>query len=319
MDYQNVPGRVFDLQGYSVHDGPGIRTTVYLKGCPLRCVWCHSPESLKYSIELVYLPIKCIGVKLCESACIKSCPQGAISEGVAEEAMDKSGMICKAVVDRSQCTGCLACTSACITKALSPAAWDTDVDEICARLLKDRPFFKRGGGVSICGGEALAQFDFTYNLAKRLHECAIHVCLDTTGYTNLENIKAIAPFINLYLYDLKHMNPEMHKRLTGVSNEKILENARYLAKNGGKFYIRIPIIPGLTDDEDNLSKTAEFCKELGNAVELVQLLPFHEVGKVKYERIGLEYQLSSISPPDDDFMNKTLALFKSYGLHVQLN
>jgi len=319
MDYQNVSGRVFDLQGYSVHDGPGIRTTVYTKGCPLSCVWCHSPESMKYSIELVYLPVKCIGVEVCQNSCVRACPQGAISAGSREETLDKSGWICKAVIDRDKCNGCLNCTEVCITKALIPSAWDTDVDEIFARLEKDRPFFKRGGGVSICGGEPLAQFDFTYNLAKRLRESGIHVCLDTTGYCDIKKIEKIAPYINLYLYDIKHMNSDMHKRLTGVENKIILDNALYLAKNGAALQIRVPIIPGMTDTEDNLRQTAEFCAQLGDAVKLVQILPYHAVGKMKYERIGQEYNLPNLTPPEDEFISETLILFKSYGLNTQLN
>ena len=318
MEYGNTKGRLFDIQGYSVHDGPGIRTTVYTKGCPLRCFWCHSPESMEYKFQLVYLPVKCIGVDICQNACVKACPNGAISPSEPMEALDKSGMLQKAVVDRSLCTNCLECTKNCITKALAPSAWDTTVDEVYEKLNKDRAFFDSGGGVSICGGEPLVQFDFTYNLAKKLHENDIHVCLDTTGYAKEELIKKINPYIDLYLYDIKHMDSERHRQLTGVSNELILSNARYLSKNNGALQVRVPVIPKLTDSKENLNATAQLCVELGDAVKLVQILPYHSTGKMKYDRIGWEYKMLKLAPPSDDFMQETLQLFQSYGLNCKL-
>jgi pyruvate formate lyase activating enzyme len=328
LEYTNVTGHIYDIQGYAVHDGPGIRTTVYTKGCPLHCLWCHSPESQYHEFELGYLSVKCIGVELCQNACISACPKGAITAGEAVKALDGSGELQKAVIDRKKCVACLKCTEACITKALYPTGRYTTVDEVFERLQKDRGFFKNGGGVTISGGEAMSQFDFTFNLAKRLKESGIHICLDTTGFAPEEQFRQILPYIDLYLYDIKHMDTVMHRKLTSVGNELILNNARFLAENGGALQIRVPIIPKLTDSDKNLLATAEFCASLnehskaagqGEAVKLVQLLPYHATGRMKYERLGWHYKLKNVQPPPDAFMNKTLELFKSFGLNAQLH
>jgi len=318
VEYENITGHIYDIQGYAVHDGPGIRTTVYTKGCPLRCLWCHSPESQYHEFELGYLTVKCLGVDICQNACINACPEGAVSKDDPVEKLDGSGMIQKAKIDREKCTVCLKCAGACITKALYPTGWDTTVDEVYARLDKDRGFFKNGGGVTISGGEAMDQFAFTYNLAKRLKDSGLHICLDTTGYAGTELFEKILPYIDLFLYDIKHMDTEMHKKLVGVGNELTLTNARFLAEHGAALQIRVPIIPKLTDNEDNLRQTAEFCALLGEAVKLVQLLPYHKTGKMKYGRLGWRYPLSNVEPPEEAFMLKTLEMFRSYGLDCQL-
>jgi len=234
------------------------------------------------------------------------------------QALDGSGMIQKAKIDREKCTVCLKCTEACITKALYPSAWNTTVDEVYNRLDKDRGFFKNGGGVTISGGEAMDQFAFTYNLAKRLKDSGLHICLDTTGCAATELYEKILPYIDLFLYDIKHMDTVMHKKLVGVGNELVLTNARFLAEHGASLQIRVPVIPKLTDKEDNLRQTAEFCASLGEAVKLVQLLPYHKTGKMKYDRLGWRYPLSNVEPPAEAFMLKTLEMFQSYGLNCQL-
>jgi pyruvate formate lyase activating enzyme len=223
------------------------------------------------------------------------------------------------IIDRSKCTGCLKCADACISKALYASGRDTTVDEVYERLDKDRGFFKNGGGITISGGEAMAQFEFTLNLAKRLKDSGLHICLDTTGFAPTKQFEEILPYIDLFLYDIKHMDTEMHKKLTGVPNELILENARFLAEHGGALQIRVPVIPKLTDKETNLRATAEFCATLGEAVKLVQLLPYHATGRMKYDRLGWQYKLKNVEPPEDAFMLKALELFQSYGLNAQLH
>ncbi len=317
--YKNVTGRIFDVQSYSVHDGPGIRTTVYTKGCPLRCLWCHSPESQSHAFELCYLPVKCIGTELCEGACVRACPEGAMQAGEPVRTIDGSGMIRKAVVDRGKCAACFRCVDACVPRAIYRAGWDTTVDEVYARVDKDRVFFRKGGGVTISGGEPMAQFDFTLNLAKRLTEGGLNVCLDTTGFAPEEQYLEIAPYVGLFLYDVKHMDSEMHRRLTGVGNERILENARALAKAGAALQIRVVVVPKLRDKEDELRRTAEFCRSLGDAVRLVQLLPYHAAGRIKYERLGREYKLKKLEAPAEEDMLRLLELFREYGLHCQLH
>ncbi|NLT14968.1 MAG: glycyl-radical enzyme activating protein [Clostridiales bacterium] len=319
MEYTNAAGHIYDIQGYAVHDGPGIRTTVFTKGCPLRCLWCHSPESQQHEFELGYLPVKCVGTDLCQNACVNACPEGAIVRDEPVKALDGSGMIQKAMLDRDKCTGCLKCAGVCVTKALYASGWDTTVDDVYDRLIKDRGFFNNGGGITISGGEAMTQFEFTLNLAKRLKDSGIHICLDTTGFAPTKQFEEILEYIDLFLYDIKHMDSAMHKKLTGVPNELILYNARFLAKHGGALQIRVPVIPKLTDKEDNLRATAEFSSSLGEAVKLVQLLPYHKTGRMKYDRLGWRYKLTNVEPPEEAFMQNALELFRSYGLNCQLH
>ena len=318
MSHENAKGRIYDIQGYAVHDGPGIRTTIFTKGCPLRCLWCHSPESQFKELELGYLPIKCIGMDICNESCINACPNGAISKSQPEQALDGSGYITKAEVDRTKCSNCLKCTQTCTTSALYSSGRDAMVDEVFERVNKDRIFFRNGGGITISGGEPMSQFEFTFNLAKKLKESGLHICLDTTGHAAKEQFREIMPFIDLFLYDIKHMDSSMHKRLTGVGNETILQNARFLADNGAALQIRIPIIPKLTDSKENLEAAAEFCVSLGDAIKLVQLLPYHATGRMKYDRLGWKYKITNIDPPDEEYMHMALEMFKSHGLNCQL-
>ena len=316
--YKNVTGHIYDIQGYAVHDGPGIRSTIYVKGCPLRCLWCHSPESQRHEFELGYLPIKCLGTELCKNACIDACPESAVLKKEPIQALDGSGMIQKVEIDRTKCVGCLKCAGTCISKALYVSGWDTTVDEVFDRVNKDRGFFQNGGGVTISGGEPMAQYEFALNIAIRLKDSGLHVCLDTTGFAAMEQFGNILPYVDLFLYDIKHMNTVMHKNLTGVGNELILNNARFLAENKAALQIRVPVITKLSDKETNLRETAEFCVSLGEAVKLVQLLPYHATGRMKYERLGWQYKLTNVEPPEEAFMLRTLEMFQSYGLSCQL-
>ena len=319
MEYVNAKGHIYDIQGYAVHDGPGIRTTVYTKGCPLRCLWCHSPESQEYGFQLSWLDLKCIGAEVCDDACIRACPEGALTRGAPSKRTGTEEWIIKPEVSWRKCDGCLKCTEACIPKALYSAGWETDVDTVYARLMKDAVFFEGEGGVTISGGEAMSQFDFTLNLCKKLKDSGIHICLDTTGFAPTERFAEILPFIDLFLYDLKHMDPYHHEKLTGVSNELILANARYIAANGGALQVRFPVIPKLNDSPENIAATADFCAELGEAVTLVQLLSYHKAGQVKYPRIGRVYRLKNVQPPSDAFMEKALEVFKAKGLPCQIH
>lgn len=319
MEYENVRGHIYDIQGYAVHDGPGIRTTVYTKGCPLRCLWCHSPESQQHRFQLGWLDLKCIGTELCQNACVNACPEGALSVAEPTKRTGTEELVRKVNIDRAKCTDCLKCAEVCVTKALYVSGWETTVDEVYDRLMKDVGFFENGGGVTVSGGEAMAQFDFTYNLLKRLKNKGIHICLDTTGFAPTAQFEKIMPYVDLYLYDLKHMDTKHHEKLTGVPNELILENARFLASHGGALQIRFPIIPKLNDSAENLRATAEFCLELGDAVKLVQLLPYHKAGRGKYERLGWKYRLTNVEPPSEDFMQQALELFQGMGLPAQIH
>ena len=319
LDYVNSSAVIYDIQGYAVHDGPGIRTTVYTKGCPLHCLWCHSPESQRFQFDLGYLALKCLGTEFCQNACIKSCPEHAISQDALSQLTGKEEFVRKILVDRTKCSDCLNCTTACVTGSLYTAGWNTTVDEVYARVMKDAIFFEDGGGVTISGGECMSQFDFTFNLCKRLKASGIHICLDTTGFAPQEKYAEILPYVDLFLYDIKHMDSRRHKMLTGVPNEMILSNADFLANAGGNLQIRFPVIPKLNDSADNIRSTAAFCKTLGDAVKLVQLLPYHKAGRMKYERLGQKYKLSNVEPPEDAFMEKALAVFTALGLPAQIH
>ena len=314
-----IIGRIYDIQGYAVHDGPGIRTTVFTKGCPLQCLWCHSPESQRLEDELSFLPVKCLGTELCEDACISACPKGAVSKLRPEKSLRDGSMITKVQIDRSVCDNCLKCAEACLGRALRASGREISTEEAYRRVEKDRFFFRDGGGATISGGEPMYQFDFTLALAKKLREGGIHVCLDTTGFAPAERFLEILPYVDLFLYDLKHMDPMRHQRLTGVPNCLILDNARLLASHGAALQIRIPVIPKLNDSRENLVRTAEFCVELGAAVKTVQLLPYHNMGRSKYDRIGREYRIKNIDPPSEDDMERVLELFRSYGLPARVH
>ncbi|NLV49717.1 MAG: glycyl-radical enzyme activating protein [Clostridiales bacterium] len=317
MNTEEIFGNIYDIQKFSVHDGPGIRTDVYLKGCPLSCLWCHSPESQNFGSDLAFMDIKCIGLELC-GLCIKACDIGAVGEGETKES-PTGGLIQYPKVDRDKCTVCLKCAEACPSKALYDPLQHVSLEYVMQKIRQDKKYYeKSGGGVTISGGEPMSQFDFTLTLAKQCRQEGFHVALDTTGFAPWEQYREILPFINLFLFDLKHMNSERSKKLVGVPNELILDNALRLADAGARFQIRFPIIPRLNDSEENIRATAEFCVRIKDAIDVVQLLPFHKMGATKYTRLGKKYRMN-VDPPSDDFMHKQLELFESMGLPAMIH
>ncbi len=307
-----LTGKIYDIQEFSVHDGPGIRTTVFLKGCPLRCPWCHSPESQEFFPQVGYTNTKCIGTELCQE-CIKVCPAGAIRP--AETAEEGSGLI-KAVWDRSICLQCASCTKACFPQAFSLIGQDYTVEEVVARLEKSYDYFRSsGGGVTVSGGEPLCQPKFTAELLKRVKEAGIHTALDTTGFVPWESVESVLPYVDLFLYDLKHMDSKKHEDVVKVPNERILENVKKIAAAGGRFQIRIPVIPGFNNDEENIEKTARFCEEIADAIEVVQVLPYHHYGASKYARLQkYDPMPADLQPPTDEEMQEIVKVFESHGL-----
>lgn len=320
MENENkvLTGKVYDIQGFSVHDGPGIRITVFLKGCPLRCPWCHSPESQKFPTEMNWMSMKCLGLEAC-GKCISACPNGAITPGK----MKKTALgeeIQLPAFDRTKCDNCGKCTEVCSAKALYMCGTDYTVDEIMERIRKDVPFFQRsGGGVTISGGECLCQPKFTYEVLKRCHEEGIHTAVDTTGYVDWKVIEPILPYTDLFLYDLKNMDSELHKQVIGVPNELILENARKIAAAGGKFQIRIPTIPMFNSSKESFEKVGKFICELGDAVEVVQLLPYHNLGTVKYERLNWTGPIFEATAPSDELMESRKKMLQDMGLNVMIH
>ena len=319
MDESKLVGRIYDIQGFSVQDGPGIRTTAFLKGCPLHCPWCHSPESQAFYPQLSWISMRCQGTALCESRCIRACAKGALELGEQRQDAKTGEMLQMVHVKRDVCDNCGDCAKVCYPKALYICGEDYTVEKLAARLMQDKKFYDRsGGGITISGGEALSQADFTVAILRRMKAEGVHTALDTTGFASWETVARTLPYTDLYLYDLKHMDSEKHKLIIGVPNEPILDNARRLAAPGKKMQVRIPVIPMFNNDVENIRKTAEFCKELGEAVTVVQLLPYHNLGVTKYLRIS-DKPVAEATPPSEAQMQKLKGIMEEYGLPVTIH
>jgi len=315
MDNEKI-GKIFDIQRYMVHDGPGIRTGVFLKGCPLRCLWCHSPESQALEDEIAWFEIKCIGLANC-GRCLQVCPTGALTKGPKIFSKFEKKEIQVIDFNRNKCNKCGLCTQVCPSKALYLTGKDMSVDEIMEIIEKDRLFYRcSNGGVTVSGGEPMVQYKFVKELLKECKRRRLHVCLDTSGYAKWEHYEEVLEYVDLVLYDLKHMDTLQSQRLIGAPNELILENAKKMAKAGVAMQIRIPVIPGYNDSEENIRATAQFCSSLGSAVKLVQLLPYHRLGASKYVRLGKKYDLEDLKPPSREHMNLCKEIIESYGLEV---
>lgn len=316
---KELKGKVYDIQGFSVQDGPGIRTTVFLKGCPLRCPWCHSPESQEFHSQLNWISMRCIGIEKC-GKCLDVCPNNAITPGAVTTDMATNEDIQHIRIDRSICDDCGDCAAVCYPDALFICGTDYTVNDLAEKLSQDLPFYEQsGGGVTISGGEPLSQPDFTLELLKELKSRGIHTALDTTGFTSYNHIETVLPFTDLFLYDLKHMRSALHKSVTGVPNEIILENAKKIADNGGKLQVRIPVIPRFNDSEENIRETGMFCKSLGEAVTVIQLLPYHNMGVMKYQRISSDHKALEAPVPSEKKIQSFKDLLENIGLKVTVH
>jgi len=313
---KQITGKFYDIQGFSVHDGPGIRLTLFLKGCPLRCPWCHSPESIEFHTELNWMEIKCIGIEKC-GRCLNVCPHGAIAPGSKKMMLGGDEEISLVTVDRSKCDNCGACADACIAKALYMCGTDYTIDEIMQRVYRDKPFFDRsGGGVTVSGGECLCQPQFVLELLKRCKQENVHTAVDTSGFVKWEAIESVLPYTDIFLYDIKGIDSELHKQVIGVPNELILENARKIAAAGGKFQIRIPIMPMYSDSAEVFDKIGKFILELGDAVEVVQVLPYHNLGTVKWERLQTDKSVFVAEPLPAEVIEERRKQLEDMGLNV---
>jgi pyruvate formate lyase activating enzyme len=263
--------------------------------------------------------MRCIGIAKC-GKCLDACPQKAISPGKTTKQSVIGEDIQLVRINRSLCDNCGDCAEACYPRALEICGKDYTVEEIIQRVIQDRPFYEEsGGGVTISGGEPLSQPEFTLQFLKGLKEVNIHTALDTTGFADFQLIEAILPYTDLFLYDLKHMDNETHKRVIGVPNERILENAKKLANAGGKIQIRVPIIPNFNDSKKNIIETGKFCQSLGDPVVMIQLLPYHNMGVMKYERIYEDKKVLEASTPTDDKIQSLKKLLEDIGLSVTVH
>lgn len=291
---------MFNIQRFSIHDGPGIRTLVFLKGCPLRCRWCSNPESINPYPEIMVFDYRCIKCQ----RCLERCQRGAI-------AIDDKGVN----IDREVCDLCLNCVEVCSAHAIEKVGDYLTVEEIVREVEKDRLFYlKSGGGVTISGGEPLYQFEFLCNLTKSLKRNGFHVAIETTGYTTMQRLEEVLENVDLVLYDIKHMDPVLHKWGTGVTNDVVLENAKKVHK---KMWIRIPVIPGYNDSEPVFEKIAKFVVKLPT-VEKVSLLPYHEYGVQKYKRLGRMYKFIPPYKLDDKHIASLKKVLESYRFKVEV-
>jgi len=273
-----VKGMVFDIQKFSIHDGPGIRTTVFLKGCPLKCLWCHNPESQQSGQEISFMPEKCIGC----GWCFKNCPQKA---HVMEDG--------KHVLRRELCIRCGKCTEKCYAGANTLIGKEMTVDEVIAEVLKDKPFYETSnGGMTISGGEPMAQFKFTQALLKEAKKHKLHTCLETSGFAASEKFLRIREYVDIFLFDYKESDPARHLEFTGVPLAGIISNLLELDRLGSKIILRCPVIPGCNVTPLHFEGIANLASRLSNLIE-VNILPYHPLGKSKSARIGKIYPLEN--------------------------
>ena len=296
-------GLIYDIKRYAINDGPGIRTTVFLKGCPLHCAWCHNPEGILPSPQRVYTPSKCIGCRMCMDVC----PENALT-------LTGTGI----AADQDKCLNCGICTAACPATAVEIFGRKMTVADIVKEIEKDSLFFDQsGGGVTFSGGEPLGQAEFLAAVLKTLGQVGVHRAVDTTGHAKTATLMRVAAHTDLFLYDLKHMDSQSHRQWTGVGNALILKNLRALAETGAKIWIRIPLIQGVNADSGNIMQMAEFLSSLPEEPILVNILPYHDIMAGKYDKLGQNFnETRAMSEPDAQTVDAARDQFFRKGLEV---
>lgn len=299
-----VKGLIFDIKKFAVHDGPGIRTTVFLKGCPLSCWWCHNPESISPKPELVLFDNKCIGC----GECFKVCPNNA------HELLPDG----KRIYHREKCVLCGKCVEVCYAEALVMEGEEVTVEEVMVELRKDIPFYENsGGGITLSGGEPMLQHEFALAILKQCKAEGLNTAIDTSGQASWHIYEKVLPYVDLILYDIKHIDSQKHKFYTGISNQLILENLKRIDEYGIPIEIRMPIIPGINDAKEDIKRAAQFLTEIKNITK-VELLPYHKLGGSKYTRLEKEYKLKDLEPPEKEKMNEIAEWIRCSGLKVNI-
>ncbi len=277
-------GKIFNIQRFCINDGPGIRTTVFFKGCPLRCRWCHNPESNISASELLFNDRKCIFCRKCADVC---------ENGV-------HGFLSEHSISREKCISCGKCVIVCPANALEIAGKNKTCDEVIAEVLRDKAFYEdSGGGLTLSGGEPFMQYEFMLEILKKAKESLLHTCIETCGYTDREKILEAAKYTDIFLFDWKITDSVLHNKYTGVGNEKILDNLKALDKNGSKIILRCPIIPAVNDTEEHFKGIAQLANSLQNVIG-IEISPYHELGLSKLSRMGREAENQFAVPKKED-------------------
>lgn len=296
-------GVVFDIKHYAIHDGPGIRTTVFLKGCPLKCLWCANPESQHAAPEILFDQEKC---SLCRE-CSHACPQGVISF-LADHR----------VHDRKRCEGCGVCIQACSSEAIELCGYGVDVKTLWEKIEDDRAFWDRsGGGVTLSGGEPLLQHAFVSDFLALCQRRYVHTAIETSGFVSQALFEKVLPHVDLVIFDIKTNHPDTHKECTGVSNDGILSNLKKLLSSPKDVLVRIPLIPGLNDAPQDLEAIGKLLSEARSQVNL-EVLPYHRLGEKKYEKLALTYGLKRVQPPTTNQLAQAINIFKRYDINCIL-
>ena len=289
-------GTVFNIQKFSINDGPGIRTTVFLKGCPLNCVWCHNPESKSALPQIFFDAKKCIGCK----ACAVNCKMGNHIFENNEH-----------TYNRANCTACGECTLECYTNALEKAGKKMTTDEVIKEVLKDKVFYDTsGGGITLSGGEPMMQLDFALGLLKTAKQNNLNTAIETCGFTKEENLIKIAEYTDIFLFDYKLTNCKLHKKYTGVSNELIISNLKKLDEIGAKIILRCPIIPKINDTDEHFDGIAKIANSLKNIIE-INIEPYHPLGSSKSKLLDIEYKLEDIGFTDEETVSQWIDKIKA--------
>ncbi|MFZ5809455.1 MAG: glycyl-radical enzyme activating protein [Chloroflexota bacterium] len=298
-----LSGVIFDIRKYSIHDGPGIRTAVFLKGCPLSCWWCHNPEGRSPEIEIIQRDNRCIRCGACLSVC---------EDGATYQQNDQI------LLDRAKCTLCGACVDECYAEARQLIGKRMNLAQVMTEIETDLPFYEQSnGGVTFSGGEPLMQPRFLKALLSACRQQGIHTALDTCGYASWNLIDSLRQDVNLFLYDIKVLDDTLHRKFTGVSNHLILDNLRRLSQCGSNIIVRFPLIPGVNDNEEQVRQLAELVNSLSNVSE-IDILPYHSSAINKYNSLGLDYSLEGLASPQDEQLQSIARMLEEAGLNVKI-